>query len=61
MRTITGQTVTIYKDPFTKKRPEGKARLAEFLGRVGQWKGQYIEYWQVHFADGNIAERKILV
>jgi len=50
-----GHLVMIYEDPITKKKPEGKARLIEKLGKT---RGR--EYWRVRFlSDYFVADRWI--
>jgi hypothetical protein len=44
-----GQTVTIYDDPITKKKPEGKAKLIKFVGKDDYF--PYAETWVVQFLD----------
>ena len=41
-----GDIVTIYKDPITKQKPEGKARLVKFVSRF-----EDEEHWMVSFLD----------
>ena len=40
-----GQTVTIYEDPITQLKPEGKATIIKFEGSLGDGLAQYY----VHF------------
>jgi len=52
-----GQVVTIYEDPITEKRPEGKATLIKF--HFAQWDQ---EYWTVRFQeDGVLRSRWVKV
>jgi hypothetical protein len=39
-----GDTVTIYKDPITKTKPEGRATLVRFIAEVHGG-----EMWEVRF------------
>lgn len=43
-----GQTVTIYEDPITCQKAEGKARLIEL---VRQDEGDGLTMWRVKFVD----------
>lgn len=47
-----GQIVTIYEDPITQKKPEGKAKLIKRHHIVDN-----MEYWQVEFLDEKGAYR----
>lgn len=43
--------VTVYEDPITKKKPEGKAKLLRCLQAKG-WQDK-LQYWKVRFlSDG---------
>jgi len=47
-----GDIVTIYQDPLTQEKFEGKAVLLEFL------KDDYqMERWEVHFLEDSLDER----
>lgn len=59
----TGQTVKIYKDPYTQARLEGQARLVEHLA-TESWDEQHnMESWHVKFPgrDEPVVVRMILV
>jgi len=43
-----GDVVTIYEDPLTQKKPEGKAKLLSFIGKAIN---QPLEGWWVQFVD----------
>jgi len=43
-----GQIVTIYEDPLTQKKPEGKAKL---LSCIGKPINQPLERWWIQFLD----------
>ena len=51
------EMVTIYKDPITQKKPEGKACLLHKIGDMGGG----LERWKVCFEgeDGGVYERTI--
>jgi hypothetical protein len=51
-----GDKVTIYEDPVTKEKPEGKATLRELYRRHGE-----STYWRVEFDDapGEFYERTV--
>jgi hypothetical protein len=52
-----GQVVTIYEDPITQQRPEGKATLIKF--HFAQWDQ---EYWTVRFQeDGALTSRWVKI
>ncbi len=40
---------TIYADPLSEKRPEGKARLVNYVRDAGFYDGCTVEYWEVCF------------
>ncbi len=46
-----GQKVTIYQDPITRQRPEGKAKLIGRVSEIGVYEGHPVVRWQVEFAD----------
>jgi hypothetical protein len=51
-----GQTVMVYEDPYTRAKPEGKARLLGFHGATYH----PLEYWSVRFlSDGFVTDRWI--
>ena len=53
-----GDIVTIYEDPFTRKKPEGKAKLLALLEAAKRPRD--LQRWSVKFlSDGFIAERFI--
>lgn len=43
-----GQVLTIYEDPVTETKPEGKAKLISFIARIVN---QPLERWSVQFQD----------
>jgi len=43
-----GQIVTIYEDPLTEMKPEGKAKLLSLIDRPGN---EPLERWWVQFLD----------
>lgn len=43
-----GDVVTIYEDPITQKKPEGRARL---ISRDIKAVGDGLEYWSVQFLE----------
>jgi hypothetical protein len=45
----TGDVVTIYGDPLTEQKPEGKATLVRFEGAIGEYDNREIEMWVVRF------------
>jgi len=52
-----GATVTIFEDPLTQNREEGKARLVKFI----RPEGVEFEWWEVRFeGERRLTERKIL-
>lgn len=54
-----GDIVSIYDDPLTETKPEGKAYLVKFLSQTGN---VGVEYWRVRFVDDNfVADRAIKV
>lgn len=56
-----GQVITIYEDPLTETKPEGKAKLVSLQGRPVN---QPLERWVVQFLDddfNNPVERLIKV
>ena len=53
-----GEIVDVYQDPFTKKHPEGKARLITRLIKARSKRD--LEYWEVKFlSDGAIVNRHV--
>jgi hypothetical protein len=48
-----GNIVTIYEDPITETKPEGEARLVEFV----RDDGDMLEFWFVHFSGDHISDR----
>ncbi len=57
------QTVTIYEDPSTRQKVEGKAVLLHQLDAdAGVWEGHKLERWSVCFEgdDGGVYDRMIL-
>ncbi len=58
-----GDIVTVYEDPITRMKPEGKARLVEKIRGVRLWFTP-LERWKVRFLsdeDGEAFEREIWV
>jgi hypothetical protein len=53
---VKGTMVTIYEDPFTCEKAEGKATLLTFLAHYGA-----LQRWRVRFEDGSTFERDILI
>ena len=56
-----GDVVTIYEDPFTKKKIEGEARLVRSLNTMSD---ENLELWEVHFtgdSPGHYVERVIFM
>jgi hypothetical protein len=55
METLTeGQTVTVYQDPLTETKVEGRAVLLEKIDCVGVWfNDQIIDRWLVIFDGRN--------
>jgi len=53
-----GDVINVYQDPFTKKHPEGKARLITRLIKARSKRD--LEYWEVKFlSDGAIVNRHV--
>lgn len=47
-----GDVVTIFEDPITETKPEGKATLIRLLDRdMGIWEGRQFKRWAVRFHD----------
>lgn len=57
-----GDVVTIYQDPITRTKPEGKAVLLEMLSdNMGIYEGKTLQYWKVSFqGETEIYQRSIL-
>jgi hypothetical protein len=61
-----GLEVEVFEDPFTRRRPEGLARLVRCLdAHFAEGPEGVVELWRVRFTfagigDGEIAERRIL-
>ena len=56
-----GDVVTIYEDPITRKKVEGKARLVRLLSALPD---DNLERWEVHFtgdSQGHYVERMIFM
>ncbi len=45
-----GELVTVYEDPITRKRPNGRARLVTRRPRQEVIAGYTLERWDVRFA-----------
>ena len=43
-----GHVVTIYEDPLTETKPEGKAELIKLIGEYDS-----LEEWEIRFCDDN--------
>lgn len=55
-----GDTVTIYEDPYTELKPEGKAKLVKCLDNRYWVDDTRYEIWTVKFlSDGYVCERTI--
>ena len=54
---MTSAYVTVYHDPGTRQKPEGKALLVSRGGPAGFYEGVELERWDVRFlVDGKFGE-----
>ena len=57
-----GDVVTVYQDPLTEEKPEGKAKLIKYDGTIGEHNQRWICMWDVEFLKdpGQTFSRQIL-
>lgn len=52
-----GDVVTIYEDPLTRKKVEGRAKLRRLWQTDNE---NRLEYWEVRFPEGFVADRWVV-